>query len=254
METITISNQKGGVGKSTVAVHLAMYLAEKGSRVLFVELDPQGNACKTLSFHNCVSIVPASSFFFDSPLNEMEEVEPGQILAIGADEAMADIERADPSVLRVFKENIEAVDEGFDYCVMDTPPTLGLRMTAALIVSDYVLSPIELEEYSIDGITKMLRTIFGVKEKFNPKLKFLGMVPNRFNARSLSQKETMGELIKNHSSLLIKSKISLRVSIPEALSEGLPVWALKKTAAREAAKEMIEVFDMVIEKMGNANG
>ena len=100
-------------------------------------------------------------------------------------------------------------------------------------------------EKSIDGLKKMLQTIFGVKQKWNPDLNFLGMLPNRFNPRSLAQKETLMELIKHYAQLLIPAKISIRSSIPEALAEGIPVWQLKK-----AAKEFQQAFDIIFNKMG----
>lgn len=247
MQIITVSNQKGGVGKSTVAVHLGMDIQEKGKRVLFLDLDPQANATKTLERIAPAANVTASQFFNES----VEAVKPAEgITLVHADGAMADIERAEPSVLSTFKQNLDNVGEAFDYCVIDTPPTLGLRMTAALLVADHVLAPIELEEYSIDGITKMLQTIFGVKEKWNPDLNFLGMLPNRFNPRSVAQKETLTNLVKNYSHLLIKARIGIRSSIPEALSEGIPVWQLKKTSARDAGREFQEAFAIVYEKMG----
>jgi len=250
MQIIVVSNQKGGVGKSVTAVHLAMDLQERHQRVLFLDLDPQANATKTLQRVAPAADVTASQLFTE----QVGDVEPAEgITLIHADGAMADIERAEPTVLQTFKHNLDRLSDGFDYCVIDTPPTLGLRMTAALLVADHVLAPIELEEYSIDGITKMLQTIFGVKERWNPDLNFLGMLPNRFNPRSAAQKETLRNLVENYSHLLIRARIGIRSSIPEALSEGIPVWQLKKTAAREAGREFQAAFAIVYEKMGGLN-
>ncbi|MGT6160314.1 ParA family protein, partial [Escherichia coli] len=92
----------------------------------------------------------------------------------------------------------------------------------------------------------------GVKNKWNPDLNFLGMLPNRFNPRSEAQRETLKQLLSKYAHLLIAAKIGIRSSIPEALSEGKPVWHLKKTAAREAAKEFQEAFSIIFEKMGVA--
>lgn len=246
MQKIAISNQKGGVGKSTVAVHLAMSLYENGKKVLFVDLDPQANATKTLGRAASSAPIAASQLFSENIGSIKAE---SLITLIHADELMADIERSELSVLNTFKHNIDAIGQGFDYCVIDTPPTLGLRMTAALLVANHVLSPIELEEYSIDGIAKMLQTIFNVKDKWNPDLNFLGMLPNRFNPRSVAQKETLSSLISDYSHLLIKDRIGIRSSIPEAMSKGVPVWQLKKSSAREAGKEFKKAIAAVCKKM-----
>lgn len=247
MKIITVTNQKGGVGKSTIAVHLAMALSEVGKKILFVELDPQANSSKSLKKAGCVAKFGASQLFDNVKL----PLEPNDgISLIEADPKMADMERAPLTVMATFKDQLSYLSSKFDYCVIDTPPSLGLRMSAALIVADYVLSPIELEEYSIDGITKMLQTIFGVKDKWNPDLTFLGILVNKFNSRSESQKKAFRELLEHYSNLLIRSKIAIRSSIPEALSQGIPVWNLNKTSAREAAKEYQEAFKIIFEKIG----
>ncbi|WP_419642546.1 ParA family protein, partial [Thiolapillus sp.] len=155
MKTIAITNQKGGVGKTTIAVHLAFDLRDKGKRVLFIDTDPQGNSTSTLG--NYLADAKAS-MMFSEPLSF--EPENG-LNVIGADAGLADIERADPVVIKQFMLNINNFNDTFDYCIIDTPPTMGLRMTAAIMVSDFVVSPIELESYSISGITTMLQTIFG---------------------------------------------------------------------------------------------
>lgn len=247
MEIIAVSNQKGGVGKTTVAVHLAIALQEEGKKVLFVDFDPQGNASDTLLMFGASSNISASGLF--NTVVEAINAEQG-ITLVPADSALADIERADTSVLSTLKDNMERVGNSFDYCVIDSPPTLGLRMTAALLVANHVLAPIELEQYSIKGITEMLKTIFGVKAKWNPKLNFIGMLPNRYNSRSPAQQETLSNLVASHAHLMIAAKIGIRSSIPEALGEGIPVWKLRKTSARKAGVEFKEAFALIYEKMG----
>ncbi|WP_419637499.1 ParA family protein [Thiolapillus sp.] len=248
MKTIAITNQKGGVGKTTIAVHLAFDLRDKGKQVLFIDSDPQGNS--TLTLGNYLADAKAS-MMFSEPLSFKPE---NGLNVIGADAGLADIERADPVVIKQFMLNINNFNDTFDYCIIDTPPTMGLRMTAAIMVSDFVVSPIELESYSISGITTMLQTIFGIKEKYNNKLVFVGMVPNRFNPRSIDQKNTFIELVKNYAHLIIQAKIGIRSSIPEALVNKIPVWEVKKTAAKKAAEEIKNALNLIYEVMEKNNG
>lgn len=244
MRTITLANQKGGVGKSTIACHLALDLFERGYSVLFIDLDTQGNSTKTLAEHD--SGIKASELFNTDLKLDRE----GEFLLVGADPGLVSLDRADYSVIGHLRGQLDACRDRFDYCIIDTPPTIGLRLSAALIVSDYVLSPIELEQYSIDGIERMLKTIFGVQQRANKNLQFLGMIPNRFDPRSGRQKETLRALVENYSQYLIPEPIGIRASIPEALSEGIPVWKLGKTSARDAGKQIRSAFAAVYEKMG----
>lgn len=249
MKTVCVANQKGGVGKTAIAVHLAFKLADRGYKVLYIDLDPQANGSKTLESFS-VGMV-ASSLFSCSPALpsiDFDASESRQISLISADPVMADIERKEPSIIVDFKQNLERISEQFDYCVIDTPPTMGLRITAALIVSDYVLSPIELEEYSIDGIEKMLKTIFGIKEKWNPDLQFLGMLANRFSVKSFEQKNAFMTLASKYSHLIIKAKIAGRVAVPRALKKKMPVW--DHPDGKESGEEFAKAFDLIFEKMG----
>ena len=109
--------------------------------------------------------------------------------------------------------------------------------------------PIELEEFSVDGVTDMLKTVFGVRQKYNPCLKLLGLVANRFNPHSSRQKEALARLIADYEQFMIPAKISTRSSIPEALAAGVPVWRLTKSAAREASAEVQQVFELLRERM-----
>jgi chromosome partitioning protein len=135
--------------------------------------------------------------------------------------------------------------------VIDTPPALGMRMSAALIAADYVACPIELEEYSIDGVTDMLKTVFGVRQKSNPRLRLLGIIANRFNPHSARQKEALASLIADYDEFVMPTKISTRSAIPEALAAGLPVWRLAKSSARDASAAVMGVFEQLRRRMGD---
>jgi len=250
MKTFVIANQKGGVGKTAIACHLTFFLQEKGLRVLHIDLDPQANSTKTLGAFKCGAI--ASNLFNPEPV----EVTPSEdgITLIEADAGLIAVERAENKVIATFRSQLRSYDAQFDYCVIDTAPTLGLRMTAALIAGDFVVSPIELEGYSLDGITNMIKTFQGVKQKYNPKLKFLGMLPNRFNAVSHSQKSALQDLLTKYPAYMVPAKVPTRSAISEALNQGVPVWRLDKSAARDAGKEFKAVLEIIIKKSESKNG
>ncbi|MBS7545555.1 ParA family protein [Ancylobacter oerskovii] len=243
MKTIVVANQKGGVGKTTVSTHLAFYLRDQGKKVLFIDLDNQGNSSFTLKASASGSL--AAELFRNS---KPDVVAKEGITLLAADDSLVELERAKSEAIKHFVTAVNHLDNAFDYCVIDTAPTLGLRMVAALTVANFALCPIELENYSIQGIEKMLQTIFGVQQRHNPGLTFLGMLPNRFNSHSASQKENMMELLTSYAHLMITAKIGNRSSISDALGQGIPVWEIPKTAARDAGKEMKEVFNQVIDK------
>lgn len=250
MKIITIANQKGGVGKTAISCHLAFHLRDTGHQVLFIDIDPQANATATLKASN--SGVSASDLFKRNGNIDCQAHEDaaGQITLVSADAALADIERQDAEVVAAFKENLSDIEgKGFDFVVIDTAPTLGLRMTAALYSSHFVLCPIELESYSVQGITSMLQTIFGIKKKYNPALTFLGMLPNRCNSHSPAQKQNFTELMESYAELMVAAKIGNRSSVAEALGTGVPVWEIPKTAARKAGKEMREALSLVMQKV-----
>lgn len=246
MKTLVLANQKGGVGKTATVVHLAFDFFERGLRVVVIDLDTQANASYTLRAY--VTGVRASSLF----VSEMPNVLPhGQNIAlIQSDAGLANMEKLSiAEAATFFRKAIGALDEqGFDVCLIDTAPSLGVGMAAALASADYVLSPVELEAYSIQGIQRMVTTISNLR-KANPKLQFLGMLPSKFDARNPRHGRHLDELNKAYPQLIIPIEIGLRGSIAEALASSVPVWEIKKTAARKAAKEVRALAAHICEKM-----
>ena len=236
MKTLVVANQKGGVGKTALITHLAFDFAERGLRVLIVDLDTQGNASYTLRSH---AIVGESSALFAAHAPKVS-AKPG-ISFFKADQALANLESKNlqESATRL-RNNLRALQGEFDICLVDTAPALGVRLVAALVSADFVLSPIELEAYSLQGIRMMVSTIQSVR-KGNPSLKFLGILPSKVDGRNPRHLAHLAELETTYKALLIPTSIGLRSSIADALALGEPVWTIRKTAARKAIREMRDV-------------
>jgi chromosome partitioning protein len=253
MQVISIANQKGGVGKSTLSCLLAFYLADREkARVAAIDLDNQRNLSLTLRQFGVE--VPTTSFFEDTPLN-LPKVRK-QITLFHGTPQLANLERANAAEanrrVQTFAAHIEAIKEEFDYCLLDPPPTLGVRMVAALASTDFVAMPIELEEYSTQAVTDMLKTVFGIREQWNPKLKFLGILANRFMHNSVRQKAALRELFDNYKEYVLPIKISTRAAIPRALEEGYGVWQLPGASGKDASAEVLQAFDVIMTRIKTA--
>jgi chromosome partitioning protein len=258
MTTLVFTNQKGGVGKSTLSVLWALHAADRcGERVCVIDLDAQANTSKTLRAHD--SGVAAAALFRPDPLPSApagppgasgREDAPGALVLLAGSKALLEVERQAPDqVLPAFVGHLRVLGRRFDQCVIDTPPALGLRMSAALMAAQFVCCPIELEEYSLDGVTDMLKTVLGVQQRYNPGLSLLGLLANRFNAHSPRQKAALEELLARYREFMLPAKLSTRSAIPEALAAGLPVWRLPKSAAREATAEVLGLFTWMRARM-----
>jgi chromosome partitioning protein len=243
MHVIVVANQKGGVGKSTIACHLAWYFSEQ-VRVAMVDLDPQANSSATLAAHR--GAISAAELFEDGEL----AVAASSLVVFSASRELGAMDhRSDAAPVKAFLASMARLASTFDICVVDTRPADGLLMRAALIAADHVFCPIELEQYSIAGLTQMLQTIFGIQARFNPKLNFLGILANRFNAHSTQQRAALPDLIARFERYMLPAKLGARASFAETNSAGVPVWKLTRSAARPAAAEMRQVLDLLRKRM-----
>ena len=251
MKTSSVANQKGGVGKTAISCHQAFSIAEKGHNILFIDNDPQGNSSDTL----LKSVLSAKASFNTLELYadiDLSDFKPtAQITVVSADRTLSKVARYETDAPFIFRENLQKISKHFDYCIIDNPPTLGLGLVAALVSSDYVFSPIELEDFSVSGLKDLMQTIEGVRQRHNPSLEYLGIIPNRLNSRDARQKEKFVKLIQAFPDKIIKAPIVQRGSISEALSRGLPVWDIQKekSAAKKAADELRIALDFLENKM-----
>lgn len=249
MRVLVMTNNKGGVGKTTVCVHLAFYLAEKGNRVLYVDSDPQANSTSTLRRYVVPGITADQVFTGPTPRPFGCVADNLALLAARVDALKAIDRMPAEQVFRTVQAFFDHVDEAFDICLVDTSPSFEVRTLAAIANSDYVLSPMRLDNYSVDGVATVLRAVFGIQQRFNPGLKFLGMLANEVDVFDADQAEALRDLLHRYPEYMVPTRINHKKAIPEAISQCIPVWQLKKTTAREAAKQMRQAFAVIEERM-----
>jgi len=246
MKIIVVAQGKGGVGKTTTAAHIAFHAAEAGLKVLAVDLDT-GNLSVTLRDHRLE--IPASRLFGDGQINLPQWESVPSLALVPADPALANlIYMPLDQAQQKLPGNLAAFALYFDLCVIDTAPGISIAVAAALNAADAVISPAEMESYSIEGIKDMIRVILNVR-KSNSKLKFLGIVPSRVDRRDPRQVKHLEQLQETSSQFLAPITIHKRTTIADALARGEPVWKSRKTTARAAAVEMRALGEYVLNKM-----
>lgn len=251
MKTLVTAIQKGGQGKTFATCHLALDFQERGLRVVVIDLDTQGNASYTLANH--VSGIAASELFAGKAVDlrgRLAQCKDGTgLVLIGADSGLANLDKMDlGQAAAALRASVAVLGEFFDVCMIDTAPSLGVAMTAAVLAADYMLSPIEMEAYSLQGMKKMVAVISNLRKQ-NPKLRFLGMMPNKVDARKPRHVKNLATLQQAYPQLVLPLSVGARDSIAEALGEQMPVWKIKKTAARRATQEVRALADYVFTKM-----
>lgn len=250
MKTVAVANMKGGVGKSTLAVHLAWFLAEHGYRTLLIDLDPQANSSTTLAEHYIG--ITASDLFREAALSPVAPL-TGNLGSIEVDPGLREVSRAEFHVMATFVEQLESLAEHFDVCVIDTSPAMDRRTESALLAADYFFTPVDVETYAIQGFGKFLddaRKILTFKQKNGRNLQFLGIVANKVNNASPMHRRNLKELIAQNPKIVVPYPLGLRTNIGEAIAEQVPVWKLPKTAARDAGKELRALLAHLAGAMG----
>jgi len=260
MKVLTPAIQKGGTGKSAITVQLAYYLhLVKGLRVLVLDLDHQGNSSKSLMMgaKALQSRTMASELF----KSRVEDIEASDFLLISADASELRTLEQNPDSHNDYATNLKAsltaIGAQFDLCIIDVNPNPDIRQLAALVVSDFVVSPVQLAQESIDGIGDMLNDpgigIRRIQATINPRLKLLGLLPNLVEPTPF-QKQNFVDLARHYGQLLIPmdtgyASIKKSTAVFEAQAAGIPIWSLGKTSAREAWKGIRPVFDKLMQLM-----
>lgn len=247
-KTIAIFNQKGGVGKTTTNVNLSASIAEKGNKVLVIDIDPQGNTTsgfglqKDLFEYNIYDVI-----INEEPLENVivkTEFENISLIPSSGKLAGAEIELAqgEGRELRL-KRALAEFEHDYDYIFIDCPPSLGLLTINALSAVDSVLIPIQCEYYALEGTSQLMQTLELVQENLNPDLEIQGVVLSMFDGRTNLGIQVVEEVKKYFRGKVYTSIIPRNIRLAEAPSYGMPViYYDGKSKGAEAYRNLAEEF------------
>lgn len=228
MKILAITNQKGGVGKTTTCVNLAASLAATKRRVLLIDLDPQGNA--TMGSGVIKDEVTASMYevlLGDKTLGEVKI----RVQQAGYDLAPANRELAGAEVELVneseretrLKSAISTLHNDYDYILLDCPPALNLITVNALTAAQAVLIPMQCEYYALEGLSDLVKTIKKVRTHLNPVLEIEGLLRTMFDPRNMLAQQVSAQLVQHFGDKVYRTVIPRNIRLAEAPSYGLPV-------------------------------
>lgn len=225
---IALSNQKGGIGKTTSAVNLAACIAQKGKKVLLCDIDPQGNATtgvgvrKNSSLKTSYDLIIGSCDTKDAITKTDFDnlwVIPTNIALAGAEYELVNTEKRE----RVLAAKLAEIKDEFDYIIIDCPPSLGVLTLNALTAADGIVIPMICEFYALEGLSQLMMTIRKVKKHFNPSLEITGILITMYDKRLNLSAQVKAELEKYYGDKLFETMVVRNVKLSEAPSYGMPV-------------------------------
>lgn len=249
---IAVANQKGGVGKTTTSINLSACLAEKGKKVLLVDMDSQGNTTSGLGLEKyelekTIYEVLREEISVEDAIVEIEDCF-GNLFLIPSNRNLAGAEIeliTSENMQYILKEKLAPIKDQYDYIILDCPPALGMLTVNAMTASDSVLVPIQCEFYALDGLSQLIYTINLIQENLNPSLEIEGVVFTMYDARTNLSLQVVENVKDNLNQNIYKTIIPRNVRLAEAPSHGLPINLYdKKSSGAEAyhllADEVIE--------------
>lgn len=246
---IAVANQKGGVGKTTTSVNLSACLAAQGRKVLLVDIDPQGNATSGVGLNakegpSVYSMLMGETETAETIVHtEFEglDIIPTSIELAGAEIELVGIDRRE----LLMKNALQAVRGGYDFIVIDCPPSLSLLTVNALTAADSVLIPIQCEYYALEGLGQLMNTIRLMKKKLNPGLAIEGILLTMFDGRTNLCAQVVQEVRKHFPEDVFETMIPRNIRLSEAPSYGQPINIYDPKCAgakayNDLAEELIE--------------
>ncbi len=250
---ISVTNQKGGVGKTTSAVNIAYYLAKQGRKTLLVDFDPQGNATSGLGVDKqgltgtMTEVILETKLLMDIVL----PTEHKNLFLAPTTSHLANTEVELAQANRRFtrlKNAISTLNDAYDFVIIDSPPSLSLLTVNGLIAARYVLLPVQAEFYALEGLGQLLETMKLVRKSMNPTLDLLGVLPTMVDGRTTLSGQVHEEIKKHFPGKVFKTTIPRNIRLAEAPSHGLPVGAYDKfskgaRAYKAVTREVLQRVD-----------
>ncbi len=248
---ISFINQKGGVGKTTSALNVGVYLAKKGKKVLLIDLDPQANLTSGVGFnieHKKPGIYEVltnktdlAKAFYSTQIPQLY-ITPSTIDLAGAEiELVGALSRE-----QILKNKLKSHKNSFDYIIIDSPPSLGLLTINALTASDYAIIPVQCEYFALEGLSQLLNTIKLVKNNLNPTLSIGGVLLTMFDSRTKLSKEIVEEVKKVFKEKVFKTIVPRNIKLSESPSFGKPIalYDPKSTGAKSYEALTQEILNL----------